>query len=110
MKQILSLVIAWLVVELLPRTAEACAVCTAGREDETNQAFLISTVFLSLLPLAGLGTLLFVLWRRIQALESGRVPEPGPGRGGATGASAAGPGDAAQTGAPGVLSPPSPAH
>src|SRR5690606_12660394 len=30
MKQILSLVIAWLVVELLPRTAEACAVCTAG--------------------------------------------------------------------------------
>lgn len=54
---------------LSPRLALACAVCSTGREDETNTAFLISTIFLSLLPLGALGTLVFVLWRRIQKLE-----------------------------------------
>lgn len=53
----------------MPRLVSACAVCTGGRDDETNTAFLISTIFLSLLPLAALGTLVFVLWRRIRALE-----------------------------------------
>ncbi|MBY0398707.1 hypothetical protein K2X89_00290 [Myxococcota bacterium] len=53
-----------------PRLASACAVCTSGRDDESNTAFLISTIFLSLLPLAALGTLVFVLWRRIRRLES----------------------------------------
>jgi hypothetical protein len=55
---------------LAPRAVQACAVCSAGRDDESNTAFLISTVFLSVLPLAGLGTLVFVLWRRIQRLEA----------------------------------------
>ena len=54
---------------LAPRVALACAVCSAGREDESNTAFLISTIFMSVLPLAALGTLVFVLWRRIQKLE-----------------------------------------
>ncbi len=53
-----------------PRAAIACAVCSSGREDENNTAFLISTIFLSVLPLAALGTLVFVLWRRIQKLEA----------------------------------------
>ena len=52
-----------------PRLALACAVCSAGREDENQTAFLISTIFMSLLPLAALGTLVFVLWRRFQKLE-----------------------------------------
>ena len=56
-------------IVLSPRVALACAVCSAGREDESNTAFLISTIFLSLLPLGALGTLVFVLWRRIQKLE-----------------------------------------
>lgn len=55
---------------LAPRLALACAVCTAGRDDENQTAFLLSTIFLSLLPLAALGTLVFVLWRRFQRLES----------------------------------------
>lgn len=49
--------------------ALACAVCTAGREDESNAAFLVSTIFLSLLPLIALGTFVYVLWRRFQKLE-----------------------------------------
>lgn len=57
------------VILLSSRVALACAVCSTGREDETNTAFLVSTIFLSLLPLAALGTLVFVLWRRIQRLE-----------------------------------------
>ena len=52
-----------------PRLALACAVCSAGREDENQAAFLISTIFMSLLPLAALGTLVYVLWRRYQKLE-----------------------------------------
>jgi hypothetical protein len=71
MRPLLSCLIAWALVELVPRAAAACSVCTAGRDDETNQAFLMSTIFLSLLPLAALGTLVFVLWRRIRALELG---------------------------------------
>lgn len=68
---LVSVAVAALVVAL-PKLALACAVCTSGREDESNTAFLISTIFLSLLPLAGLGTLVFVLWRRIRALEAQR--------------------------------------
>jgi len=56
-------------IVLSPNVAAACAVCSAGREDESNTAFLISTIFLSLLPLGALGTLVFVLWRRFQKLE-----------------------------------------
>ena len=61
--------LAWILVSA-PRAALACAVCSAGRDDESNTAFLISTVFLSVLPLAALGTLVYVLWRRIQKLEA----------------------------------------
>lgn len=64
----LSLLSAWAIV-VIPRVTSACAVCTSGREDESNTAFLISTIFLSLLPLAGLGTLVFVVWRRLRAFE-----------------------------------------
>lgn len=65
------------IVVASPRLVSACAVCTSGRDDESNTAFLISTIFLSLLPLAALGTLVFVLWRRIRALEaeSGRAED-----------------------------------
>lgn len=68
------------IVVAAPRLADACAVCTSGRDDESNTAFLISTIFLSLLPLAALGTLVFVLWRRIRALEteSGVAEAPSP--------------------------------
>lgn len=61
---------------IVPRVAQACAVCTTGRDDENQAAFLVSTIFLSLLPLAGLGTLVFVLWRRYARLEAEVAPAP----------------------------------
>ena len=64
----IAVVVVWTLVGA-PRLALACAVCSAGREDENQTAFLISTIFMSLLPLAALGTLVFVLWRRFQKLE-----------------------------------------
>lgn len=68
-RQMVASCVAWILVSA-PRTALACAVCSAGRDDESNTAFLISTIFLSLLPLAALGTLVYVLWRRIQKVEA----------------------------------------
>jgi hypothetical protein len=61
--------LSWLIVQL-PRVAEACSVCTAGRDEENQTAFLLSTIFMSVLPLIAIGTLVYVLWRRIQKLEA----------------------------------------
>jgi hypothetical protein len=58
-----------LVLTGAPSVAQACAVCTAGRDEENALAFLLSTIGMSLMPLVALGTLVFVLWRRIQKLE-----------------------------------------
>jgi hypothetical protein len=63
--------LAWAVV-LSPAVAEACAVCTAGRDEENAFAFLMTTIFMSIMPLVGFGTLVFVLWRRMQKLERER--------------------------------------
>ena len=60
---------AWLVV-LSPSIASACSVCTAGRDEENAAAFLITTIFMSVLPLLALGTFVYVLWRRFQKLEA----------------------------------------
>ena len=57
-------------VLLSPAIAEACSVCTAGRDEENQLAFLLSTIGMSLMPLIAIGTLVFVLWRRIQKLEA----------------------------------------
>jgi hypothetical protein len=60
---------AWLIVQL-PVVAQACSVCTAGRDEENQTAFLLSTLFMSLLPLIAIGTLVYILWRRIRKLEA----------------------------------------
>jgi len=52
-----------------PGMATACSVCTAGKDEENQLAFLLSTIFMSLLPLIVIGTIVFVLWRRIRKLE-----------------------------------------
>ena len=74
MRALLASCMVWILVSA-PQAALACAVCGAGRDDESNTAFLISTIFLSVLPLAALGTLVFVLWKRIQKLEA-EAPSP----------------------------------
>ena len=70
---VLTAALAWLIVQL-PTVAQACSVCTAGRDEENAAAFLLSTIFMSLLPLIAIGTLVYVLWRRIQKLEAETVP------------------------------------
>jgi hypothetical protein len=84
-----------------PSVARACAVCTAGRDEENAFAFLMTTLFLSVMPLAALGTLIFVLWRRTQKLERERAEAD------ARGISDPGPGVAEGAGSPGVLGVPS---
>jgi len=61
---------AWAVVVLVPSVSAACAVCTAGRDEENQMAFLLSTLGMSLMPLVAIGTLVFVVWRRFQKLEA----------------------------------------
>ena len=65
----LGALVAWVIVQS-PRVAEACAVCTAGRDEENQAAFLWSTLFMSLLPLIAIGTLVFVIRRRYMKLEA----------------------------------------
>jgi hypothetical protein len=59
-----------LIVQVSPSVSQACAVCTAGRDEENQLAFLLSTLGMSLMPLFAIGTLVFVLWRRYKKLES----------------------------------------
>lgn len=51
-----------------PRLAGACSVCMSGREDENRTAFILTTVFLSVLPLAMIGGLGWYLRRRSRAI------------------------------------------
>jgi hypothetical protein len=60
--------VAWLLA--LPRLALACPSCISGREEDTRAAFLLTTVFLSVFPLAALGGFLFWLRRRARALAA----------------------------------------
>jgi len=60
--------VGWLVAQS-PKVAAACAVCTAGRDEENAAAFLITTIFMSITPLIAIGTLVFVIWRRMRKLE-----------------------------------------
>lgn len=55
---------------LAPRVAQACSVCTAGRDDETRAAFLATTGVLSLLPLVMVGGLVWWLRRRARELDA----------------------------------------
>ena len=63
---------------LAPRLALACSVCSAGREDDANRAFILTTIFLSVTPLlmfAGFGTWLYLRHRSRQR-EIAPVREP----------------------------------
>ena len=44
-----------LVLLAVPRVSEACAVCMGGREDESRLAFILTTAFLTFLPLLMIG-------------------------------------------------------
>jgi hypothetical protein len=53
-----------------PRAAEACAVCTAGRSEETQLAFILTTAFLTVLPLSLVGGMVWWLVRRARAMQT----------------------------------------
>ena len=57
---------------LAPRIALACPVCMGGRDDATRTAFLLTTAFLTVLPLALIGGVVWWLTRRARALEQQR--------------------------------------
>ena len=54
---------------LAPRVAFACSVCTGGQKAEVNRAFLVGSLFLSVLPLLAAGTAVWWLRRRARAIE-----------------------------------------
>lgn len=59
-----------------PAVAAACSVCGPGADDVTRKAFLDSTIFLSLLPLAAMGAVAVWIWRRAHATETRSLPTP----------------------------------
>ena len=67
-----------------PRLALACSVCSAGRDDASNRAYVLTTIFLSLAPLTMFGGFATWLWLRYRqrmrelapARVVARVPAP----------------------------------
>ena len=50
--------------------AHACAVCMSGREEDSQLAFILTTIFMSVLPLAMIGGIAWFVWRRIREGET----------------------------------------
>lgn len=55
-------------VFIAPQAVEACPVCFSAKEG-TREAFLLTTAFLTFLPLGMIGTLLFWLRKHLQNKE-----------------------------------------
>ena len=75
MKPLLARVLPILAVAcfvLAPELASACAVCSAGRDEENRFAFLATTIFMSLFPLSIIGGM--GLWLRKRARELSGLP------------------------------------
>jgi len=53
-----------------PEIAQACSVCSAGRDDEVRAAFVGTTIFLSVLPPVAIGAGVLWLRRRLREMES----------------------------------------
>ena len=58
-----------LIVCLLPEVAHACPVCGQAKE-ESQLAFIVTTAFMTLLPLTLIGSLGYYLWRRMKHIEA----------------------------------------
>lgn len=59
-----------------PRAAGACSVCTTGREDENQLAFILTTIFMSITPLLVVGGVVFFIVRRVRAAERSQAISP----------------------------------
>ncbi|MCU0668343.1 MAG: hypothetical protein MUF70_03195 [Myxococcota bacterium] len=63
---------AWALLALLlavPGTAAACPMCLSGQGGGTGKAFAIGSLFLSITPLAVIGSAVWYLRRRARALR-----------------------------------------
>lgn len=58
----------------VPNAASACAVCFGG-EDDNRQAFIDTTVILTMVPLLLIGGFIWLMVRRIRRFESQRQVE-----------------------------------
>ena len=54
---------------LAPRASEACSKCLSGRSEATKLAYILTTVFLSVLPLLAIGGGVWWLARRARAQD-----------------------------------------
>jgi hypothetical protein len=59
-----------LLLLLAPRVGEACSQCLSGRSEATKLAYLLTTVFLSVLPPLVVGGFVWWLVRRARAVEA----------------------------------------
>ena len=69
--------LAALAVLLAPELAQACSVCFSG-QDQSRTAFVVTTAFLSILPLALIAGMALWIRSRARALEA-RRGEPAHG-------------------------------
>jgi hypothetical protein len=60
---------------LAPRVSQACAVCSF-RDDGTQKGFLIGTLFMTLLPFAVIGSILWVVRRRLRRAAAEVAVQP----------------------------------
>jgi len=60
----------------VPGAAEACSKCLSGRSDEIKLAYILTTVFLSLLPPLAVGGVVWWLVRRARALARAEALAP----------------------------------
>ena len=58
----------WALAVMVPQSAFACAVCFGG-EDDNRQAFIDTTVILTVAPLIIVGLFIWMLIRRISKVE-----------------------------------------
>lgn len=57
------------VMLLLPRLAQACSVCSAGRED-SQSGFIVGSILLSVLPPAFVGSVALWVRHRVRKLDA----------------------------------------
>lgn len=69
MRVFLGLVIVAVVAVLWPEAASACASCIASRGEEVATAFIVTTGFLTFLPLAMAAGFFWYLRRRLRKLR-----------------------------------------
>lgn len=79
--------IAWSLAALvcaLPAQVLACPVCSADKDDAARQAFFDTTVFLTLLPVAMFGAIVYWIVKRVQANQASELDSVGDVPGGVT--------------------------